>query len=135
MSCFRWWSRKENVPKLPEIKSSFVSLNNQSFNEEDYMPLEFSTEKLAKTVLKRQKDYQLEFKFSDVKYFLQQNIFEIRIRNRLYEDDQFIRDISSIADKDDSTLGLSLVSRFKAKSLSDLNRLIKWQRAQVIKIT
>jgi hypothetical protein len=71
---------------------------------------------------------------SAIKNFLEQDINKIRSRNKPYEDPYFIKTVSSIVENTESQLYLSLKTRLKAKSLKELNALIKWNRTQVSQV-
>lgn len=134
MNCFKFkLNRKSSIVKRNSTESNsndsiIQSLQNELIEEDRFS----SQNNDFIEIEKKQEEISLEFKHSELKYFLEQNIHEIRLLNKVFEDNKFIRYISSIVETTESGLGLSLFSRFKTKNLDELNHLIKWQRTQVI---
>ena len=75
---------------------------------------------------------EIEFNQTKLRLYLDQNINEIRDKIELFEDEHFLRDVSSFVEDINSGLGLSLAARFKTKNLKELDSSIKWQRTKVI---
>ena len=68
-----------------------------------------------------------------MKLFFNQDIFKIRNKKELFIDDKFSNVIASIIENTESSLGLSLSSRFNTKNINELDKLIKWKRTKVRK--
>lgn len=130
------------VPKssgtLTRKKSYSNALNNlESFNAKAYCEAEKIEEELIQEfeqegsiggeTEKETSDYK-----TSAKNFLGQSVANIRAKRRQFDDSRFLRFVSSIVENQESQLYISLVSRLKAKSIVELNNLIKWKRIQVL---
>lgn len=73
----------------------------------------------------------VQFSTKDMKLFLNQNIEDIRSKDKLFEDKRFLCFVASIVENQESQLYVSLASRFKGKNLIELNNLIQWRRIKV----
>ena len=71
-----------------------------------------------------------------IQFYLDQDIVKVRNyskqTNKAFEDPFFLRTISSIIETTDSKLYLYLKTRLGACNKQELNKLIKWQRTQVL---
>ena len=152
-SCFKF-NLTRNKSKSNEASKLSLSIhsNSNSINKclPGNSPESFKSQNISETCLvsptetiikenpnekvESRQDQSLDFHFdpTNMKLFSNQNIAKIRRKNQLFEDNRFLRFISSIVEDEESKLYISLASRFQNKNLIKLNRLIKWQRAQEI---
>ena len=130
-----------NANSCEELKVSHFIVETSDvnyFDEDDFsskLPETFAIEMPERKT--SVETIHLQFDPSKMKHFLDQNIGLLRSElneNRSFEDEQFLRDVSSIVEEIESGLGLSLSTRFKTKNLNELDNLIKWQRTKVFLI-
>jgi hypothetical protein len=90
------------------------------------------------TTIRKEANNDLKNRFSATSTstinYLGQDINLIRSKNKPFEDFYFLKTISSICESTESSLFLSIQSRFGCNSesgLKELNKLVKWQRTKV----
>lgn len=125
---------------LENANTSLVDLNLYDFNQnqELFCPSKDIDEDLSleKANRKTSQDDAIDTKYdpNNIKLYLDQDINRIRSRNKLFDDPFFIKYISSIVENTESQLYISLKTRLKCDNLKELNKVIKWERTQVLNI-
>ena len=128
-------TRKRSINRNPieNLKNSLLKeeANNQDDTDDDKI-----SSKININLIKLESKLEiidLHFDLANMKLFFNQDILKIRNKKELFIDDKFSNVIASIIENTESSLGLSLSSRFNTKNINELNKLIKWERTKVRK--
>jgi hypothetical protein len=126
-------TRKRSINRNPieNLKNSLLKKgNNQDDTDDDNISSKININLIK---LESNQIIDLDFNIANMKLFFNQDIFKIRNKKELFIDDKFSNVIASIIENTESSLGLSLSSRFNTKNINELDKLIKWKRTKVRK--
>ena len=126
-------TRKRSINRNPieNLKNSLLKEgNNQDDTDDDNISSKININLIK---LESNQIIDLDFNIANMKLFFNQDIFKIRNKKELFIDDKFPNVIASIIENTESSLGLSLSSRFNTKNINELDKLIKWKRTKVRK--
>jgi hypothetical protein len=127
-------TRKRSINRNPieNLKNSLLKeANNQDDSDDDNISSKININLIK---LESNEIIDLNFNLANMKLFFNQDIFKIRNKKELFIDDKFSNVIASIIENTESSLGLSLSSRFNTKNLNELDKLIRWERTKVRKL-
>lgn len=126
-------TRRRSINRNPieNLKNSLLKEgNNQDDTDDDNISSKININLIK---LESNEIIDLDFNLANMKLFFNQDIFKIRNKKELFIDDKFSNVIASIIENTESSLGLSLSSRFNTKNINELDKLIKWKRTKVRK--
>lgn len=126
-------TRKRSINRNPieNLKNSLLKeANNQDDSDDDNISSKININLIK---LESNEIIDLNFNLANMKLFFNQDIFKIRNKKELFIDDKFSNVIASIIENTESSLGLSLSSRFNTKNINELDKLIRWERTKVRK--
>jgi hypothetical protein len=127
-------TRKRSINRNPieNLKNSLLKeANNQDDSDDDNISSKININLIK---LESNEIIDLNFNLANMKLFFNQDIFKIRNKKELFIDDKFSNVIASIIENTESSLGLSLSSRFNTKNINELDKLIRWERTKVRKL-
>jgi len=127
-------TRKRSINRNPieNLKNSLLKeANNQDDSDDDNISSKININLIK---LESNEVIDLNFNLANMKLFFNQDIFKIRNKKELFIDDKFSNVIASIIENTESSLGLSLSSRFNTKNINELDKLIRWERTKVRKL-
>ena len=111
-------TRKRSINRNPieNLKNSLLKeANNQDDSDDDNISSKININLIK---LESNEIIDLNFNLANMKLFFNQDIFKIRNKKELFIDDKFSNVIASIIENTESSLGLSLSSRFNTKNIN-----------------